>query len=97
MSLDKTLKMFNGEKWRAITPIMLTCLTVIMSVGVTLGVFILQGLRDDVRAVTQEIRNHIQDPNLHYTQKNDIDWIKQKLSQIEKIAEAGNGQGTIRK
>ena len=83
---------FNGEKWRIITPIMLTTLTVVA----TLGLFILQGIRGDLVTLSNKVELHILDPNLHCSTNKDIEWIKAKLSQIERIAEASNGKRATR-
>jgi len=65
----------NWVRLRVLTPVLLFLLTVISS----LGAWSFQELRAEVRHTCEIIQTHLQDPEIHYASRKDIQWIKQFL------------------
>jgi hypothetical protein len=79
------------EKLRIVTPMLLSFLTIMAS----FNFFILQDiskkvdkLDDVVKAVSHTLHAHLGNPDLHYTTKKEIEWIKRSLKM--KDAEASD-------
>lgn len=66
--MAQRLNVMNGDHWRIITPILLSCLSIL----VTMAIFIQQGVREDISWLRQEVlslsqfvTSHIASPGLH--------------------------------
>lgn len=72
--------MANGEKWRILTPIILSFLTVL----VTISIVILTSVNNRVICIDNKLGQHIENPELHYTLKTKVDWLWGKVEAADK-------------
>jgi hypothetical protein len=67
----------NGEKWRILTPIILTALTIVS----TANFFILRDLQERAKENSRRISLHLEDPNIHYALVRELNWIQKLIYQ----------------